>query len=585
MKTMKLLLASGVVLACLSVQAQVSFTVTAPASIAGAYDFTSNGDGTDWGLPNLLDPADAVLDTLMLVDDGTPGINAQGIPMANEGCGPLVNDLTGKIAVVYRYDGASTNVCWYGTKVLNAQNAGAVGVIMINREDGLIDVPGTTDGPLTTIPFAFISKSDGAALRARMDAGEDVVAFIGNKLGLYPNDAGIVKKSTLIPSISAAPVQLAQNASEFGFDLGSTIYNYGSNNLNNVQLTATVTGPAGTWTQTAGPYTINAGDSLDVLSGGTNPIPAYSQASYPAGWYNLTYSLDIGAADDALYDNELSFDFVMTDSLLSYARLDPATNLPRNTYETRSNGTSFASCIAFESPNASRLAVKGLYFASYVLWSSTLPLTGEELELSIYSWDDVFTDLNDPAFAMDNLTLLTYGFYTYQDDLQGETVYGAFEFPVQLEDNQRYLGCVQTGNEEIWMGFDNGVNYTRNIGHYLQAQNPISTDGTYYALGFGEKLTSSVSMSVFDAADLSVKEDELEGLIYPNPVQDQLTLSLAKNVSGTIEIYDLSGRMLSQSTIENEQVIELNTEELNAGSYRLVVSSEAGNSSFQFVKQ
>src|SRR3989338_426313 len=125
---------------------QITFTVTAPASIAGAYDFTSNGDGTDWGLANLLDPADAVLDTLVLVDDGTPGINAQGIPLANEGCGPLVNDLTGKIAVVYRYDGSSSNVCWYGTKVLNAQNAGAVGVIMINREDGLIDVPGTTDG-------------------------------------------------------------------------------------------------------------------------------------------------------------------------------------------------------------------------------------------------------------------------------------------------------------------------------------------------------------------------------------------------------------------------------------------------------
>lgn len=585
MKTMKLLLVSGAVLACLGVQAQVTCTITAPASIAGAYEFTSNGDGTDWGLPNLLDPADAVFDTLMLVDDGTPGINAQGIPMANEGCGPLTNDLTGKIAVVYRYDGASTNVCWYGTKVLNAQNAGAVGVIMINREDGIIDVPGTTDGPLTNIPFAFISKSDGAILRARMDAGDDVVAFIGNKLGLYPNDAGIIKKSTLIPSISASTVQLAQNGSEFGFDLGSTIYNYGINDLNSVELTATVTGPAGTWTQTAGPYTILAGDSLDVLTGGINPIPAYSQVNYPAGWYNLTYSLDIGTTDEAIFDNELSFDFVLSDSLISYARLDPLTNLPRNTYETRSNGTSFASCIAFDDPNASRLAVKGLHFASYVLWSSTVPLTGEEMELSIYRWDDVFTDLNDPAFAMDNLTLLTYGFYTYQDDLQGEMVYGALEFPIQFEDNQRYLGCVQTGNEDIWMGFDNGINYTRNIGHYLQAQTPIATDGTYYGLGFGEKLSSTVSLSVFDAADLSIDENELEGLVYPNPVQDQLTLSLAKSASGSLEIYDLSGRLLSQSTIENEKVIHLNADELTAGSYRLLLRSEAGNSSFQFVKK
>ena len=564
---------------------QITFTVTAPASIAGAYDFTSNGDGTDWGLANLLDPADAVLDTLVLVDDGTPGINAQGIPLANEGCGPLVNDLTGKIAVVYRYDGSSSNVCWYGTKVLNAQNAGAVGVIMINREDGLIDVPGTTDGPLTNIPFAFISKSDGALLRARIDAGDDVVAFIGNKLGLYPYDAGIVKKSTLIPSISASTVQLAQSATEFGFDLGSTIYNYGINDLNNVELTATVTGPGGTWTQTAGPYTIVAGDSLDVLTGGANPIPAYSQASYPAGWYNLTYSLDIGAADDALFDNALSFDFVLTDSLISYARLDPVSNLPRNTYETRSSGTNFASCIAFQNPNASRLAVKGLYFAAYVLWSSTALLTGEVMELNLYQWDDVFTDLNDPNFAMDNLTPLSFGYYIYEDDLQGEMVYGALESPVQFADNQRYLACVQTSNPDIWMGFDNGVNYTRNIGHYLQAQNPISTDGVYYALGFGEKLTSTISMSVFDAADLSVDENELEGLIYPNPAQDQVTLSLAGTINGSIEMYDVTGRLLSQATIENESLIQLNTHHLAPGSYRLLVRSDAGNSSFQFVKQ
>ena len=66
------------------------------------------------------------------------------------------------------------------------EQAGAIGVVMINREDALIDVPGTTDGPITTIPFAFISKTDGAILRARMDNGDDVVAFIGDDLPDLP---------------------------------------------------------------------------------------------------------------------------------------------------------------------------------------------------------------------------------------------------------------------------------------------------------------------------------------------------------------------------------------------------------------
>ena len=42
------------------------------------------------------------MDTLMFVDDGTPGSNPQGNPVAAEGCNPLVNNLTGKIAVIYR---------------------------------------------------------------------------------------------------------------------------------------------------------------------------------------------------------------------------------------------------------------------------------------------------------------------------------------------------------------------------------------------------------------------------------------------------------------------------------------------------
>ena len=62
---------------------QISCTIVEPALIAGGYNFTSNGDGTDWGLANLDDPNDAVLDTLMMVEDGTPGLNAQGIPFSN----------------------------------------------------------------------------------------------------------------------------------------------------------------------------------------------------------------------------------------------------------------------------------------------------------------------------------------------------------------------------------------------------------------------------------------------------------------------------------------------------------------------
>ena len=556
---------------------QVSFTVLEPASIAGGYPFTSNGDGTDWGLPNLLDPLDAVQDTLMLVDDGTSGLNAQGVPLANEGCGPLINDLTGKIAVVYRYDGVSSNVCWYGTKVLNAQNAGAVGVIMINREDALIDVPGTTDGPSTTIPFAFISKSDGELLRARMDAGDDVVAFIGSKLGLYADDIGIVKDWTLAPSIAATASQTSQNASEFGFDVGSWIYNYGQNTQNNVMITASVNGPGGTWTETAGPFSILPGDTIPVFTGGANNIPGFSHANYPDGRYTLDYLVDMGVTDESDFDNALEYEFVISDSIVTFCTLDDVTNLPSPTRYTRTvDPTSeFTICMVYDNPNGSRLAADGMYFSAMPGWQSGLDLEGEEIAMNLFQWNDVFTDVTGTV-AFDNLSTIAFGYYYFGANEDEMMIHAQFENPVQLADNQRYLACVSTANNDVWFGFDNRIDYSENINHYLQPLSPVWTDVDAYWAGFGADLTPAIGMSVFDAADLSIDENpELSAKVYPNPATDQLNIVVSNSNQGHFIITDLSGRLID--TIEmNATTSKVDISNLESGQYILVIESATG---------
>jgi len=567
---------------------QVSFTITEPAAIASGYNFTSNGDGTDWGLADLLDPADAVLDTLMFVEDGSTGINEQGNPLSQEGCGPLINDLTGKIAVVYRYDGVSSNVCWYGTKALNAQNAGAVAVIMINREDALINVPGTTDGPSVTIPFVFISKSDGEAIVAQMNAGQDVVAFIGNKLGLYGDDAGIVKGSTIAPSIAATANQTALDNTEFGFDVGTQVYNYGNNDQTNVSVTATVTGAGGTWTETAGPFSILSGDTIDVFTGGTNDLSAFSFGTYPAGWYNLTYSIGLGTADESDFDNSLSFDFLISDSLISYVRLDPTTHLPLSNVNTRAAGTEaiFGMCINYDNPNGSRLAAEGMYFSAVTGYNSGLSLEGEEMTITLYRWEDAFTDLNDASLAFDNLTPLAYGFYYYPADLQDEVVFAEFDNYVALEDNQRFLACVRTSNIGIYMGHHNTVDYTRNIDHYLQPLNPNYSGPNYYALGFGGDLTPAIALQVFDAAELGTIENDLpEGIIYPNPAQDAISIRLSAVENATIIVRDISGKQVLNDHLINTAIKHLDISDLSKGIYTITLHYTDGRTSqFKFSK-
>ncbi len=557
--------------------AQVSFSVIAPASISGGYDFTSNGDGTNWGLANLNDPNDAVLDTLVLVDDGTPGINAQGIPFANEGCNALTpGSLTGKIAVVYRYDGVSSNVCWYGTKVLNAQNAGAIGVVMINRDDALIDVPGTTDGPNTNIPFAFISKSDGAIIRAKMDAGEDVVAFIGNKTGLFVNDLGMTKEMTEAPKISVAPILLAQNASEYNFSLGTTVYNYGSADQSGVTITASVTGPGANWSQSSGPHTLLVGDTIDVFTGGTYNLPAFSLNSYNEGRYTLTYTVTQDSVDQLDFDNSISYDFVLSDSMIAYCNVDPITGLPvaNAFYRPANSPGTYEACLSFQNPNASRIAASGLYFSAVTGYDSGVSLEGEEIALKLYQWNDNFTDLNDPNLDFANLNAVAYGFYYYPADLQDTVVYGAFTNPVQLLDNQRYLACIQPNIGDIYLGHDASIDYTRSINTTLEPISPNNSDNGYFALGFGTDLTPSLALKTFDAAEVSLNEiDGNRTKVYPNPTESVITFQFAEVSNGTIRIYDLLGALLMEVPLNGLALRTIDVSHLENGVYAVEIET------------
>jgi minor extracellular serine protease Vpr len=76
------------------------------------------------------------------------------------GCTAISTDLTGKIALIDR------GVCTFTTKVRNAQNAGAVGVIVVNNVAGdptAMAQDGTT--PVPTIPAVMVGKNEGNAMK------------------------------------------------------------------------------------------------------------------------------------------------------------------------------------------------------------------------------------------------------------------------------------------------------------------------------------------------------------------------------------------------------------------------------------
>ncbi len=96
---------------------------------------------------------------IVLVNDGTGGTSSLG-------CNTLTNaaQINGKIALVRR------GTCPFLQKIKNAQDAGAIAVIMMNNVDGTpVPMGGTETDPIT-IPSVMISKADGDALVAALSS-------------------------------------------------------------------------------------------------------------------------------------------------------------------------------------------------------------------------------------------------------------------------------------------------------------------------------------------------------------------------------------------------------------------------------
>ena len=115
--------------------------VNAPAGIAGNYA----AQGASFG-PQTYN----VTGDLVLVDDGVAPIT--------DGCEPPVNNVTGKIVLIDR------GTCTFTSKVKNAQDAGAIAVIIANNAAPGPAPMGGAD-PTITIPSVGITLADGNVLK------------------------------------------------------------------------------------------------------------------------------------------------------------------------------------------------------------------------------------------------------------------------------------------------------------------------------------------------------------------------------------------------------------------------------------
>lgn len=603
----KVLLSLATVVVGYAAYAQVVVAGVTPAAVQGNYNFTfqsacgswpgETDDGTwgtfttgghDFNVNGYYIQAEAVL-----VEDGTPGLNAQGNPISQEGCGALTNsvgngnDLTGKIAVIYR------NTCSFVQKIKNAQDAGAVAAIIVNREDALIGMLGdAVDGPSVTIPAVFISNIDGATIVNSIEAGDHPEIFIGNKLEAFNNDAGAVVGEFLISDFGAG-----HNAIYDGFTPGIQVYNYGLLSQD-ITVTATIDGPGASadYTDVVGPVTVISGDTLAIFPGNTDEFVAWQLGvgNYPDGDYTLTYTIDIASgSDDFPFDNVYSAGFRIQGDIISHARAD-GSNLPiANSFPFNAT-TGYTSCMMFQEPNASALGVRGLYFAPSTD-TSQFVLEGAELLLYAYQWDDTWTDIYTPGFTafgdyFQNLTPITTASYIVpSDDDNGDIAYEEFDTPFLLQDDVRYLFCVESTDltNEVTLGYDASIDYDANYSIIGQPIGPLNVDGTWYT-GWTSATASSIGLRTFDPAELGLDDKQLlNGTVYPNPATTELNFSIDGEGAAVIEITDISGKSVRTENVTlTAGKTNVNIADLESGVYLINVILENGEAAqFNVVKK
>ena len=127
-----------------SILATPSLKVNSPAGIAGNYTVGTAAFGAPLSFP------------------GVTANVTQALP--NDGCSALTNGaaISGKVALIDR------GTCTFVLKVKNAQNAGAIGVIIANNTSGVVQMGGSDN--TITVPSLSISDTDGFTIKGQLGA-------------------------------------------------------------------------------------------------------------------------------------------------------------------------------------------------------------------------------------------------------------------------------------------------------------------------------------------------------------------------------------------------------------------------------
>lgn len=157
-------------------------TITPPIAINnGPLSGDYGGNPATFGADYPTDAAPITADVVLVEDDNSGGTSTD----PNDACDVITNAsaLVGKIAILRRGD------CEFGFKVLAAETAGAIAVIVVNNvvEDPINMAAGAVGGTVT-IPSIIVTQADGEAIITELNSSTVNVTMGSTSSGLRDGD-------------------------------------------------------------------------------------------------------------------------------------------------------------------------------------------------------------------------------------------------------------------------------------------------------------------------------------------------------------------------------------------------------------
>ncbi|MDR6300030.1 T9SS-dependent M36 family metallopeptidase [Mesonia maritima] len=149
----------------------ILLNISSPPSLAGNYEALQAGFAADI-------PSSGIQTELVLIEESNSFTSDP-----YDACEVIsnTNELNGNIAVIRR------GTCSFLTKIQKAQNAGAIGVIIVNNVGSDIIYMQSNTSANITIPAIMISQADGTSLINQLISGENVNGSLAN-IGPFQKD-------------------------------------------------------------------------------------------------------------------------------------------------------------------------------------------------------------------------------------------------------------------------------------------------------------------------------------------------------------------------------------------------------------